>query len=105
MDPVKALSNSVMALLLLAALFWGNCLSCPEARMPAHQCCHHSKPAPVHCQTQVMRHFVKAGTEIPVVLPSVSVVDTCIPAAVSQTTVLSVTTEDHAPPGASALRI
>jgi hypothetical protein len=55
-----------MAVLVIAALFWGNCLSCPQVLQslkqpgPAHGCCHHSKSGSRECTTQSLRNFVKA---------------------------------------------
>jgi hypothetical protein len=54
-----------MATLIVAALFFGNCLSCPQMMMavaghqPVHSCCHHSTPR-IDCHSPVLRHFVKA---------------------------------------------
>ena len=63
-------STSIMAALVVAALFWGNCLSCPQMRSAAmqdpHSCCHHTQPVKVDCQSQALQHFVKApATEAP----------------------------------------
>jgi hypothetical protein len=63
---MRAVSNSVMAALVVAALFWGNCFSCPQvllsltSKQPAHGCCHRTKQAPQDCRTQVLQNFVKA---------------------------------------------
>jgi len=63
---MRAISTSFLALLVTAALFWGNCLSCPQmlhalaGHQPAHGCCHGPKRASDGCQTQALRNFVKA---------------------------------------------
>jgi hypothetical protein len=66
---MRTFSNTAMAALLLAALFWGNCFSCPQALLalkshqPAHGCCHRTRPTTENCQTQVLQHFVKADSD------------------------------------------
>jgi hypothetical protein len=63
---MRAIPNTVMAALVVLALFWGNCFSCPlalQAEKAAHGCCHHRKPTTPssdNCQTQVLKNFVKA---------------------------------------------
>jgi hypothetical protein len=71
-----------MAALIVIALFWGNCFSCPQvllalsSHQPAHGCCHRTKPATADCQTQSLRSFVKAdmGVHAPSALAVVSLV-------------------------------
>jgi len=68
-----------MAALVVAALFWGNCFSCPQllaalqSHQPAHGCCHKTKSASSECQSQVLKSFVKAdfGAKAPA-LPAVA---------------------------------
>ena len=58
---MRTISSSVLAALIIAALFWGNCFSCPQLLLAqAHSCCHKSKPDGAKCQTQSLRHYVKA---------------------------------------------
>jgi hypothetical protein len=66
----------MMAGLMALALFWGNCLSCPQvllsSNQPAHACCHRThQPAPqTNCQSQSLQHFVQAekgAVPVPVV--------------------------------------
>jgi hypothetical protein len=59
---MRALCNSLMAVLVVVALFWGNCFSCPQILLAAqrHHCCPHSKSGTSDCQTQGLRNFVKA---------------------------------------------
>jgi len=66
---MRVIANSLMTALVVMALFWGNCLSCPEvlfasAAQPAHGCCHRShQPASqtTTCQSQALQHFVQAA--------------------------------------------
>ena len=63
---MRAFFTSVMSVLVIAALFWGNCLSCPQVlqalvnHQPMHGCCHHSKKTPDGCTTQALHQYVKA---------------------------------------------
>jgi len=65
---MRAFLNSVMAALVVVALFWGNCFSCPQVLLAAqkHHCCprgkadSHGKSDPQDCNTQGLRNFVKA---------------------------------------------
>lgn len=58
-------SNIMMATLIVVALFFGNCLSCPQmlmgvaSRQPGHGCCHH-RSAKIDCHSQALSHFLKA---------------------------------------------
>jgi hypothetical protein len=60
-----------MAVLVIVALFWGNCFSCPQllqsaiSHQAAHGCCHKSKDTRTQCQTQGLRHFVKSAVDFP----------------------------------------
>jgi hypothetical protein len=63
---MRTVSSSIMAALVVVALFWGNCFSCPQllaamqSRQPAHGCCHKTGSAPTECQSQGLKNFVKA---------------------------------------------
>src|SRR5450755_3671369 len=59
---MRAVSNSLMAALVVVALFCGNCFSCPRILLAAHthSCCPHGKADPGDCKTQALRSFVKA---------------------------------------------
>jgi hypothetical protein len=61
---MRFISNSIMAALVVAALFWGNCFSCPQALLAAqtYPCCHRTKAPAADCQLQNLQHFVKAAT-------------------------------------------
>jgi hypothetical protein len=68
---MRTLSSSILAALVVIALFWGNCFSCPQALLtlqtdqPAHQCCHKTKHEAASCQSQNLQQFVKADQAAP----------------------------------------
>ena len=72
---MRAFCTSLMALLVTAALFWGNCYSCPQVLLAAsaHSCCHRTNAPKTECQTQSMRSFVKAEKSSPVSVMPVTV--------------------------------
>ncbi len=63
---MRQASNILMATLIVAALLFGNCLSCPQVMMavashqPGHGCCHRPSPSKIDCHSQALSHFVKA---------------------------------------------
>ncbi|PWT97539.1 MAG: hypothetical protein C5B51_31255 [Terriglobia bacterium] len=59
---MRIISNSIMAVLVIVALFWGNCFSCPQVLLAAqaHRCCHHTKAPAAGCQLQNLQSYVKA---------------------------------------------
>ena len=67
---MRAVSNLVLAFLLLGALLWGNCLSCPQLLLSlashshSHGCCKPSGKQPAtsrnDCQSFALKHFVRA---------------------------------------------
>ena len=100
----------MMAALIVVALFWGNCLSCPQmllaiaAHQPAHNCCHRSKSTGTSCQSQGLQHFLKAAPEMRT--PAVAVMAAVAPAiAVSlpQGALVAPVEMVHAPPDLLAL--
>jgi len=76
---MRAFFNSLMAALVVVALFWGNCFSCPQVLLAAqkHSCCPHgkSKADPNECKTQGLRNFVKAdpGVQAAPALPAATI--------------------------------
>jgi hypothetical protein len=109
---MRAISSSFMATLLLVALFWGNCFSCPQmmlsrAAMKSHACCKRGqKPMPNACSSQGMKHFVKAESAATVApVPATAPVETdAAVAAPVWRAVESVPVEtNHAPPDLLAL--
>jgi hypothetical protein len=66
--------NSMLAALIVAALFWGNCFSCPQlltalAQKASHGCCKRSAPVTQTCSTNALKNFVKADPA-PVTAPA-----------------------------------
>jgi hypothetical protein len=78
-----------MAVLVVVALFWGNCFSCPQVLLSAaqHKCCHRSKAPKSECNTQGLQNFVKAEKAAPVASMPVIVAAVEAPA---QTTISAV---------------
>jgi hypothetical protein len=72
MFSMRILSSSVMAVLIVVALLWGNCYSCPQLLLAqqSHECCHKTKTANIDCQWQSLQHFVKAGGTTVLAMPS-----------------------------------
>jgi hypothetical protein len=62
---MRAVTNSLLALLLLGALLWANCWSCPQLllcqpdRDPSHECCKHPAGSQKGCASFGLQHFVK----------------------------------------------
>jgi len=66
-----------MAVLVGAALFFGNCYSCPQAllALTAHHCCHRTKAPKAGCETQSLQNFVRVNPDMPApALPVVAMV-------------------------------
>ena len=100
---VRTVLNSIMAALVVVALFCGNCFSCPQllaalqSHQPAHGCCHKTKSSASECQTQVLKSFVKAELSAPA--PAVpAVVRFVEPSAAASPEVSFVGTETHTLP-------
>ena len=93
-----------MAALVVAALFWGNCFSCPQllaalqSHQPAHGCCHKTKSAASECQSQVLKSFVKAESGAPALALHVMPLLVEPPAAASGLADRFVRVEEHALP-------
>jgi hypothetical protein len=104
---MRTFSTSVMALLVIAALFWGNCYSCPQLLLAAqkHGCCPHSKSGKTECQTQGLKNFVQAEKSAPAVITVVALVDRPSPASEFAAPLLAPRLSDHAPPDTLPLRI
>ena len=96
----------MMAALIVVALFWGNCLSCPQmllaaaTHQPAHSCCHRTKSAGTSCQSQGLQHFLKAGPELrtPAVAVVVAAVAPAIAVSQPQGALVAPVEVVHAPP-------
>jgi hypothetical protein len=90
-----------MTALILVALFWGNCLSCPHMLLAAtaHSCCHRTKTAGTSCQSQGLQHFLKAAPETQT--PAIAVVAALAPAiaaSLPQGALIAPVEVEHAPP-------
>jgi hypothetical protein len=97
-----------MAALIIAALFWGNCFSCPQLLLAAqkHGCCPHTKSVKTDCQTQGLRNFVKAEKSAPaVVAVAAVVVEASALASELAAPLPALRVSSHAPPDALPLRI
>jgi hypothetical protein len=91
-----------MVALIVAALFWGNCLSCPQmllAQQPGHGCCHRTGPA-AKCQSQGLQVFVKAEAKaLTAPAPAIVAPAQAIPEALlSEGGVAFLAPRVHAPP-------
>jgi hypothetical protein len=110
---MRTLSTSLMVLLVVAALFFGNCLSCPQmllgwqSHQPLHSCCPGPQPVSASCQSQGIQHFVKADNGAqPSILPVVAeLVESPAPIVLPNAPFLVPALADHAPPGIVSLRI
>jgi hypothetical protein len=104
---MRRVSSSLMAALIVVALFWGNCLSCPQmllaaaTHQPAHSCCHKTKSAGTTCQSQGLQHFLKASPETQT--PAVAVVAPVIAVPLALGALVSPVEVVHAPPDLLAL--
>jgi hypothetical protein len=93
-----------MAALIVVALFWGNCLSCPQmllaaaAHQPAHNCCHKTKSAGTTCQSQGLQHFLKAGSGPRTPAVAVAAVQPPIAVSLPQGALIAPVEVEHAPP-------
>jgi hypothetical protein len=100
-----------MAALIVVALFWGNCLSCPQMLLtvamhqPAHSCCHKTKSVGTSCQSQGLQHFLKAGPGVrtPSVAVVAAVATAATAAALPQGGLVAPVEVVHAPPDLLAL--
>jgi hypothetical protein len=98
-----------MAALMVVALFWGNCLSCPQmllavaTHQPAHSCCHRTKSTGTRCQSQGLQHFLKAGPDVQTPAAVVAAVVAPIAVSLSQGALVAPVEVEHAPPDLLAL--
>ena len=102
-----------MVLLAAAALFFGNCFSCPQmllaglSHQPQHNCCPGPQPVSASCHAQGMQHFVKAdGGAQPVVLPVVAeLIGPPTSMVLAKAPFRVPAPAEHGPPGILSLRI
>ncbi|MCX6627607.1 MAG: hypothetical protein NTW28_08260 [Candidatus Solibacter sp.] len=106
---MRAVFNSLMAALVVVALFWGNCFSCPQILLAAqkHSCCPHGKANPSECKTQGLRNFVKAEKAAQVVPAVVVTAVIQSPTAIARLSVHLVVPvpPEYTPPDILPLRI
>src|SRR3954465_4390288 len=59
---MRRFTTAGFVLLAIAALFLGNCFSCPQlmAQDLSHGCCHRTK---IKCDSQGIKHFVKSDMQ------------------------------------------
>jgi hypothetical protein len=98
-----------MAALIVVALFWGNCLSCPQmlltaaAHQPAHNCCHKTKSAGTTCPSQGLQHFLKAALDVQTPAVAVAAVEPAVAVCLPQGALVTPVEVEHAPPDLLAL--
>jgi hypothetical protein len=112
---VRKIAISLSATLAVAAMLWGNCLSCPEmmlaaaSHQPAHSCCHKPQPTASGCHMQGMQHFVKADAPAPHAPAAAEPADFPATIALAPRQLAAPLPDWHAPPGSpgvsAALRI
>jgi hypothetical protein len=106
---MRAVFNSLMSALVVVALFWGNCFSCPQILLAAqkHHCCPHGKSDPSECKTQGLRNFVKADKATPTVPAPVATVTIAPPPTTPRlsTTLVVPASPEYTPPDLLPLRI
>src|ERR1017187_1126241 len=108
---MRTISNTAIAALVVAALFWGNCFSCPQillalqSHQPAHGCCHRTKQTTENCQTQVLRHFVKAEAGVEPAAAPIGAAVVVVPVGLPQGPRLSASIPaEYAPPDLLSLQ-
>ena len=110
---MRTFSTSLMVLLVVAALFFGNCFSCPQmllaglSHQPQHNCCPGPQPVSASCHAQGMQHFVKAdGGAQPVILRvAAELIEAPASIALPNAPFIVPAPAEHAPPGIVSLRI
>jgi hypothetical protein len=61
---MRALSTVFTVALIVTALLWGNCLSCPQfIQASTHKCCPKNQQPDSKCTNEVLRSFVKASPQ------------------------------------------
>jgi hypothetical protein len=103
---MRTFCNSFLAALIITALFWGNCFSCPQILLAAkHSCCHKTGQVSIGCQTQVLKHFVKAEVASPAPPVVAGILPVPMPVVVSDAHVFVPVASEHAPPDILSFRI
>jgi hypothetical protein len=104
---MRAFSTTFMAVLIIAALFWGNCFSCPQLLLTVqkHGCCPHTRSGKTECQTQGLKSFVKAEKSAPAVIAVIAVMEVPPQPSEAAAPEFAPCVTSHAPPDALPLRI
>jgi hypothetical protein len=104
---MRVFSTTFMAVLVIAALFWGNCYSCPQVLLSAqkHGCCPRTNSTKTECQTQGLKNFVKAEQSAPAIVVPVASVEAPLPASEFAAPLVAPCVTSHAPPDTLPLRI
>ncbi len=106
---MRAAFNSLMAALVVVALFWGNCFSCPQILLAAqkHGCCPHGKSDQKECKTQGLRNFVKADPVVKVIPAAMEIAAPAVLVPTSYWAAVSVepAPQNFSPPDLLPLRI
>lgn len=103
---MRTFCNSVLAALIITALFWGNCFSCPQILLAArHRCCHKTKQASPGCQTQVLKQFVKAEVDSPAPPVTGHILPALAPVATGEVHIAFAVPSEFTPPDIFSLRI
>src|SRR5256885_7694569 len=104
---MRSVFTAITAALIIAALFWGNCFSCPQLLLAAqkHGCCPRTKSAKTECQTQGLKNFVKAEKSAPAVIAVVGAIDPTVQVSALPAPQFAPRITSHAPPDALPLRI
>ena len=110
---MRIFSTSSMVLLAAAALFFGNCFSCPrmllawQSQQPLHNCCPSSQPVSASCQSQDMQHFVKgdSGAQPVILAVTAELIKSPSLIVLPNTPLIVPAPAEHAPPGIVSLRI
>jgi hypothetical protein len=103
---MRTFCNSVLAALIITALFWGNCFSCPQILLAArHSCCHKTKQTSPGCQTQVLKQFVKAEADSPAPPVVAAILPAQMPVATDDFYLPPAAPPEYTPPDIFSLRI
>ncbi|HUI55092.1 MAG TPA: hypothetical protein VLY04_08980 [Bryobacteraceae bacterium] len=108
---MRAIFSSLTVVLIVAALLFGNCLSCPQmlwawaSHSAPHSCCHKPQPVSAGCHSQSMQHFVKAAStaHAPVLQAVAEAVQVTPPGATLLDAAPTPSPAEHAPPYVLAL--
>ena len=90
-----------MVTLAVAAMLWGNCLSCPQ--MTSHSCCPKPQSASFQCHTENMQHFVKADGPAPSAPMAAELAEAPAAEILRPQQVAATSPDPHTPPGSPGI--